>query len=166
MIIASIPNVQFFGVIHFLAEGKWTYQKEGILDEDHLRFFTFTEIEKLFHSAGLEISVVDETLDSQYEAIAKSGTTSLKCGRVTIDGLSPDEMRRFFVFQYKIVARQKVIPGATESDSRANRSDEMRKTRAFRSSLPTKRSSRKRPALKERAERRSRKARITWGRYF
>lgn len=128
VIIASIPNVQFFGVIHFLAEGKWTYQKEGILDEDHLRFFTFTEIEKLFHSAGLEISAVDETLDSQYEAIAKSGTTSLKCGRVTIDGLSPEEMRRFFVFQYKIVARQTVIPGMTESDSRVNRSDEMRKT--------------------------------------
>ncbi|MGK0180437.1 MAG: spore maturation protein CgeB, partial [Nitrospinales bacterium] len=52
-IIMSIPNVQFYGVVNQLIEGNWTYQKEGILDETHLRFFTFKEIEKLVKEAGL-----------------------------------------------------------------------------------------------------------------
>ena len=46
-VVASIPNVQFYGVIHNLIEGNWTYEKEGILDETHLRFYTYKEIIKL-----------------------------------------------------------------------------------------------------------------------
>ncbi|MBI4389317.1 MAG: glycosyltransferase [Nitrospinae bacterium] len=104
-VVASIPNVQFFGLINSLAEGNWTYQKEGILDETHLRFFTFREIEKLFKDAGFAIEQVDETLDPQFKNVEYSGQSVLKFGRVTIKDLSREEMRRFFVFQYKIAAR-------------------------------------------------------------
>ncbi|MBI4382929.1 MAG: glycosyltransferase [Nitrospinae bacterium] len=104
-VVASIPNVQFFGLINNLAEGNWTYQKEGILDETHLRFFTFREIEKLFQDAGFAIEQVDETLDPQFKNVEYSGQSVLKFGRVTIKDLSREEMRRFFVFQYKIAAR-------------------------------------------------------------
>lgn len=104
-IIASLPNVQFFGLIHHLVEGNWTYQKEGILDETHLRFFTLKEMKNLFESAGFEIAQIDETLDPQYEAIEKSGQNTLKVGRITISDLSKEELRRFFVFQYKFVAK-------------------------------------------------------------
>ncbi len=114
-IVASIPNVQFFGVIHHLSEGNWTYQNEGILDRTHLRFFTFKEIEKLFKSAGLEIDEVQETLDPQYEEYKKSGQTSLKVGRVTISDLTEEELRRFFVFQYRFSARLPEIKPSIES---------------------------------------------------
>ncbi|MFQ5672109.1 MAG: glycosyltransferase [Nitrospinales bacterium] len=107
-VVASIPNVQFFGVVQRLIEGNWTYQKEGILDETHLRFFTYREIEKLFCAAGLDIIRVDETLDPQYESVAGVKSGSLKIGRVTIQDLSPEEMRRFFVFQYRIAAKPKI----------------------------------------------------------
>ncbi|MBT5471673.1 MAG: glycosyltransferase [Nitrospina sp.] len=103
-VIMSIPNVQFFGVVHQLIEGNWTYQKEGILDETHLRFFTFKEIEKLVKEAGLYIQRIEETLDPQYEKFASEKHTTLQLGRVSINDLTPDEIRRFFVFQYKIVA--------------------------------------------------------------
>ena len=108
-VIMSIPNVQFYGVVHQLIEGNWTYQKEGILDETHLRFFTFKEIEKLVKEAGLSIQQVEETLDPQYEKFSNENHTALKFGRLSIDGLTPEEIRRFFVFQYKIVAGKAMV---------------------------------------------------------
>ncbi len=109
-LVASIPNVQFFGVLSQLAEGNWTYQKEGILDETHLRFFTYKEIEKLFKKAGFEITRVEETLDPQYKNFEGGSEGTLKIGRMTLSDLTPEEMRRFFVFQYKIAAKLQDVP--------------------------------------------------------
>jgi 2-polyprenyl-3-methyl-5-hydroxy-6-metoxy-1,4-benzoquinol methylase len=108
-LIASIPNVQYFAVIHQLVEGNWTYQKEGILDNTHLRIFTLKEIRKLFDQAVLNILEVEETLSPLYKDKIQPGKTELTLGRITIRDLSPEEIRRFFVFQYKIIARHKKI---------------------------------------------------------
>ena len=51
-IIASIPNVMNYTVILELIKGNWTYTDEGILDRTHLRFFTLSEIVKMFEQAG------------------------------------------------------------------------------------------------------------------
>lgn len=115
-VVASLPNVQYFGVVHHLAEGNWTYQKEGILDETHLRFFTYREIEKLFTAAGFDICAVEETLDPQYDKIKQSNSSTLNMGRVSINNLSPEEMRRFFVFQYKVRAALKVSASRHSKD--------------------------------------------------
>jgi len=107
-IIASIPNVQYLGLVNQLVEGYWTYQDEGILDRTHLRFFTYHEIIKLFDEAGYIISNVNETLDPQYTNI-KNKTTTLNLGRLTIRDLSADELKKFFVYQYKITAKLKNV---------------------------------------------------------
>ncbi|MBT5028053.1 MAG: glycosyltransferase [Nitrospina sp.] len=103
-VVACIPNVQFHGVIHQLIEGNWTYEKEGILDATHLRFFTLKEIEKMFKQAGYFIKGVEEVLDPQYDKLSSSSMTALNFGRTQINDLTPDEIKRFFVFQYKIIA--------------------------------------------------------------
>lgn len=103
--IASIPNVQYHGIVCQLGEGGWTYQDEGIMDRTHLRFFTLKEIQKMFAECGYAIERVEENLDPQYEAYAAAHPSTLKTGRVTISNLSPEELRRFFVVQYKICAR-------------------------------------------------------------
>lgn len=108
-VIASLPNVQFHGVVHHLVEGNWTYQKEGILDETHLRFFTFKEMENFFAQAGFEIGQVEETLDPVFKDYNPTYPATLTMGRITINDLSEEEFRRFFVFQYKISARKKVV---------------------------------------------------------
>lgn len=106
VIIASIPNVKFFGVIHNLVEGNWTYEKEGILDETHLRFFTLKEIKKLFHQTGLEILEIGTTIDPQYKNLQGQKNGQLKFGRILIQNLSEEECRDFFVYQYKILAKK------------------------------------------------------------
>ena len=104
VVVASIPNVQFHGVIHKLIEGNWAYEKEGILDETHLRFFTYKEIVKLFLQAGYSIQRVEEVLDPQYEKFAALNSTTLNFGRTQVKDLTPEEIKRFFVFQYKVIA--------------------------------------------------------------
>ena len=105
-VIASIPNVQYIGLVSQLVEGNWTYQDEGILDRTHLRFFTYPEILKLFDDAGYKISCVNETLDPQYKNMTNNKTT-LNIGRLSIRDLSQDELKKFFVYQYKITANLK-----------------------------------------------------------
>lgn len=55
-LIASIPNIQNWGVLSELLQGKWDYRSEGILDRTHLRFFTRKSVQELFWSAGLRIA--------------------------------------------------------------------------------------------------------------
>ena len=53
IVIASLPNVRFFGiVIPLVIFGRWDYKEEGVLDNTHLRFFTKKTIKELFVKAG------------------------------------------------------------------------------------------------------------------
>lgn len=103
-VVASIPNIQFYAILGQLGEGAWTYQDEGILDRTHLRFFTLKEMKKLFNDAGMEIDQIEENLSPEYEAFKNSGSRSVTMGRVTVNNLEPEELKQFFVFQYKIRA--------------------------------------------------------------
>lgn len=54
--IGSLPNVRNFKVsLPLLMYGKWKYEKEGILDWTHTKFFTRMTIEDLLQSSGFRI---------------------------------------------------------------------------------------------------------------
>jgi len=56
VVVASLPNVRFFEVLFFLLFFKrWDYQKCGVLDRTHLRFFTYKNMQELFTMSGYEI---------------------------------------------------------------------------------------------------------------
>jgi 2-polyprenyl-3-methyl-5-hydroxy-6-metoxy-1,4-benzoquinol methylase len=58
-IVASIPNVRSFPVLFGLVWfGRWQYEKEGVLDRTHLRFFTRSSMIEIFESAGLTVESV------------------------------------------------------------------------------------------------------------
>ena len=105
-IVASIPNVRFFDVIGRLAEGRWEYQEFGILDKTHLRFFTKKEIEVLFRQAGLEVTGMSENLSRVYDTLPAAHSGDVSFGRVTLHGLTREEVKDLFVFQYLIVAHR------------------------------------------------------------
>jgi 2-polyprenyl-3-methyl-5-hydroxy-6-metoxy-1,4-benzoquinol methylase len=57
--ISSIPNVRFFSAVFPLVfMGNWAYQKEGILDKTHLRFFTKKTAISLMESSGMKLDIV------------------------------------------------------------------------------------------------------------
>ncbi len=56
LLVASIPNIRHESVVlGLLAEGRFGYDDEGILDRTHLRFFTLTGVRALIEGAGFEI---------------------------------------------------------------------------------------------------------------
>lgn len=56
VVVASIPNVRFFGnVWDLVVHGAWSYADEGILDRTHLRFFTRSSMRELFDAAGYRL---------------------------------------------------------------------------------------------------------------
>jgi SAM-dependent methyltransferase len=59
-IVASIPNVRYFGNIwRLLVDKNWEYTQDGILDRTHLRFFTYKSIVKTFNDLGYEIESIE-----------------------------------------------------------------------------------------------------------
>lgn len=78
-IVVSLPNVQNWGVVSSLLEGKWDYRSEGILDRTHLHFFTRKSVEELFWNAGLCIAHMGTTIhgpslpNKLAESLRKSG---------------------------------------------------------------------------------------------
>lgn len=54
-LIASIPNIAHAAICWELAHGRFDYQKYGLLDNTHIRFFTKKNIAKLFNDAGYMI---------------------------------------------------------------------------------------------------------------
>jgi len=57
-IICSIPNIRYYKIIRDVVLDKWQYQQSGILDIDHLRFFTLATIKDLFGIAGYKIEKI------------------------------------------------------------------------------------------------------------
>ena len=109
-IIASIPNIQHWTIIEELLNGYWTYTKAGILDETHLRFFTQTEITKMFDEAGYNVKkYVGNDI-----GISESGKTllekMLKCNII-------DNVDDFMAYQWFVEADKKyIIDGNDEKE--------------------------------------------------
>ncbi|MFM1907058.1 MAG: hypothetical protein RLZZ591_735 [Pseudomonadota bacterium] len=54
-IAACIPNAQHWSLQAKLAIGDWRYEKSGLLDKTHLRWFTRQTILELFRDSGFEV---------------------------------------------------------------------------------------------------------------
>jgi len=68
VVIASIPNINHASIRNRLQIDIFPYEPAGILDFTHLRFFTLTEIYKLFVSASLKI-ISTNTFQSRTDSI-------------------------------------------------------------------------------------------------
>jgi 2-polyprenyl-3-methyl-5-hydroxy-6-metoxy-1,4-benzoquinol methylase len=58
-IVASIPNIRYYVQIKkLLQKGDWDYEKWGIMDRTHIRFFTLNSINKMFEESGYRIQQI------------------------------------------------------------------------------------------------------------
>ena len=96
IVITSLPNIRHIDTLFNLAiRGKWPYRDRGIHDRTHLRFFTLSNIEDLFDSAGLNICEIRRN----YRLIERPHKINR---HAKLLGFWP--MRDFFTFQYLIKA--------------------------------------------------------------
>jgi len=60
-VVASIPNIAHGAVRLALLQGKFNYQKYGILENTHIRFFTGQIIKELFEKSGYFLDAIERT---------------------------------------------------------------------------------------------------------
>lgn len=103
-LIISVPNIAHASIRMELLLGSFEYEKLGILDETHLKYFTLDSIVRLLDSAGYAVQAIDQ---STIGLPRKAFVELLK--KV---GLKPTE--KFYkymsrpdatAFQYKLLAR-------------------------------------------------------------
>jgi len=63
-IVISIPNIAHWSIRLDLLLGRFTYQQTGILDNSHLRFFTYQSIHELIGQSGYKIIKFDANIYS------------------------------------------------------------------------------------------------------
>ena len=54
-LIITLPNIAHWSIRLSLLKGEWQYQRYGILDNTHLRFFTYHTAQNLVTSTGFKI---------------------------------------------------------------------------------------------------------------
>lgn len=105
-LVVSIPNVRHHSVLSSLLDGNWTYESAGLLDADHVRFFTRREIEKLLFRAGFEIQQLQPIPGPGYKEWNQEGRPGeVRVGGLQISGLPVSSAEEFFVYQYLLRAR-------------------------------------------------------------
>lgn len=55
MLLLSVPNVAYAGVIADLLRGRFEYRDEGLLDRTHLRFYTRDSLSRLLEGNGFHV---------------------------------------------------------------------------------------------------------------
>ncbi len=71
-VLASIPNVRNLWVLSELAAGRFRYEKSGILDVTHVRFFTRETIVQMFMETGYRIEAIVPNIDARLEGMLES----------------------------------------------------------------------------------------------
>lgn len=101
LLIVSVPNVAHFSVIGpLITRQRWRYDESGILDRDHLRFFTLPEISSLIEAAGFK---VESVAHNEYQASALSRRTGVL---VRLLKLMPGKKKdHFTAVQWLLTAR-------------------------------------------------------------
>ena len=103
LVIASIPNIAHLSIRVELMEGGFAYEKLGLLDDTHLKYFTKKTIEDLFRAAGLSIRRLEATVyDLPEDQIAQRlRAVGLESTPLFWERMNSDEAR---AYQYVVVA--------------------------------------------------------------
>ncbi|MCA9038438.1 MAG: glycosyltransferase, partial [Planctomycetaceae bacterium] len=104
-VIVSVPNSRHHSVVTGLIHGNWTYERAGLLDEDHVRCFTLREIQKLLYRSGFRVTHQMGIPGSGHREWKQSGQTdTVHFGGLHISGLDPAEAEDFFIYQHLLQA--------------------------------------------------------------
>lgn len=102
-LVISVPNSRHHSVISGLIDGNWTYERAGLLDDDHVRCFTRRELEKLLYRAGFEVHARVAIPGPGYETWAQSENQgTVRIGNLSIAGLSQQDAEEFFIYQHLV----------------------------------------------------------------
>jgi len=107
-VVSSIPNIRNLWILNEMINGRWTYESAGLLDVTHIRFFTWSEIKKMFDETGYDILKSGRTYDARVNLNVPSGTTTLDLGRIVLKDLTAEEIEDYKTLQFLVLAKPKL----------------------------------------------------------
>jgi O-antigen biosynthesis protein len=113
--VISLPNVAHGSVRLALLEGHFSYQKVGLLDETHLRFFTRESIGKLLDEAELGVAEVHHQALNIDASEVSFDPAAVPAG--VIDSLVQDPDAQIYQFVIKAIPLE--APGLREMQRRS-----------------------------------------------
>jgi O-antigen biosynthesis protein len=118
-VVASVPNIAHGAVRLALLEGEFNYQKLGILDDSHLRFFTRKTLEELFDRSGYFLDVIDRTrvpVFSGSELLPKIDRNNIAADVIKkIEADEESETLQFIVRAYPLSPENKYAAAITKN---------------------------------------------------
>lgn len=114
-LLFSIPNMAHLSVRLMLLKGDFSYANTGLLDNTHLHFYTFKEIQRVFNGAGYEITF--------QEPIIKEYPRQLLQKQLEDIGLRPQEQFYKLSLESNAVIWQYV--GAAHLSKRPKKTEEL-----------------------------------------
>ncbi len=103
-LIVRFPNVQSVQAINYLIEGGSDPKSDNAFNKETHGFLTVSDYRSLLKESHFHVETIDEVVDSNFDSLANTDTTVLRFGRVVINDLSQEEIRRLFVEEYFVVA--------------------------------------------------------------
>lgn len=95
LLVASIPNVRYIGVLApLLFAGQWRYREDGVLDKTHLRFFTRSSAMELMSTGALRPKACIANVPAARTSVGK------------LDRITFGLFKEFCAFQWVISARR------------------------------------------------------------
>lgn len=103
-ILISLPNIAHNSVIIDLIKGKFEYQSTGLLDNTHIRFWTYETIEQVMKKLGLYV-------DSKFATYTQVGKNEFNNTYEDIKFLNPlvlksRDMGEVYQYVYKVTKKQ------------------------------------------------------------
>lgn len=130
-VVISLPNVRNVGLVSDLVDGRFDYQKWGLLDITHIRFFTLDGAVRMLHEAGYGVSRVQANIDPMLSHVLVAGVPAddkLTYDRMTVSAVEPRELVEMCALQFFIVATpvqlEVVWAGASSQSSEAAASED------------------------------------------
>lgn len=105
-VIVSLPNIGHLGILSDLARGSFRYERQGILDVTHIRFFTHAEMLVLFDQTGFE-SEHALILTSNPEIELPSFPIQVSTGKLSVMVDNLQEWKMFHAIQVGFRLRRK-----------------------------------------------------------
>jgi O-antigen biosynthesis protein len=119
-VIASIPNIRNLALLGELAAGTFSYESAGLLDVTHIRFFTRSEILKMFDQTGYEVTWVGNVRDTRIANITPAKfPVNLETGGIILKDVTPDVLGELLSIQFYVRAHPRggVHSGPTPAGS-------------------------------------------------
>jgi thioesterase domain-containing protein/acyl carrier protein/2-polyprenyl-3-methyl-5-hydroxy-6-metoxy-1,4-benzoquinol methylase len=112
----SVFNLRNLAVVYQLAQGRWRYQRDSVMDIAHRRFFTRAEAVDLLNATGWARETLEHGLDptllERFGVKDLRQVTTIHAGRFKLEELTADDVLELFTLRFYIKARRDRVSGA------------------------------------------------------